>query len=600
MIVIINNMRHLLKVLSYGRNLWPYYVGIIIFSILMSLTALAVPFILKLATDLIVESVQTGNADISGAMWLALLLFVVDVASTLFTNWGGYLGDIMSAKLKKQLSERYYNHLLKLPQSYYDKELTGTIINRLNRTIFEVSQFMNMFANNFFQMFLTMILTLGIVLLYSWQLALLLAILYPLFLWLTTLTSKKWQKWQNEKNLETDIASGRFAEVIAQIKVVKSFIQETLEFRHFERRFEQTVQITKKQSKYWHNMDIGRRIILNIIFFLMFAYLFVETAQKRFTIGEMVLLIQLLNMMRFPIFNMSFIIEGIQKAIAGSKDYFTVMNMKPSIADKDHAPALDVPEGRVVYSDVTFGYSKNKSVLHNVSFEVNPGEKLALVGESGEGKTTLTSLLLRLYEPSKGTIAIDDTPIDSVRQTSLREKIGVVFQDPALFSGTIRENIAYANQHATDHQIQEAAKAANAYQFIKKLEKGFDTEIGERGLKLSGGQKQRIAIARALLKDAPILILDEATSSLDSRAEKQVQEALDRLMKGRTTIIIAHRLSTIAHVDRIVTLKNGTVDEVGTPKELAKTNGIYGQLLSLQMGSTEAAKKRLAEFDINA
>ena len=258
-------MRHLLKVLSYGRNLWPYYVGIIIFSILMSLTALAVPFILKLATDLIVESVRTGNADISGAMWLALLLFVVDVASTLFTNWGGYLGDIMSAKLKKQLSERYYNHLLKLPQSYYDKELTGTIINRLNRTIFEVSQFMNMFANNFFQMFLTMILTLGIVLLYSWQLALLLAILYPLFLWLTTLTSKKWQKWQNEKNLETDIASGRFAEVIAQIKVVKSFIQETLEFRHFERRFEQTVQITKKQSKYWHNMDIGRRIILNII-----------------------------------------------------------------------------------------------------------------------------------------------------------------------------------------------------------------------------------------------------------------------------------------------------------------------------------------------
>ena len=593
-------MRHLLKVLSYGRNLWPYYVGIIIFSILMSLTALAVPFILKLATDLIVESVRTGNADISGAMWLALLLFVVDVASTLFTNWGGYLGDIMSAKLKKQLSERYYNHLLKLPQSYYDKELTGTIINRLNRTIFEVSQFMNMFANNFFQMFLTMILTLGIVLLYSWQLALLLAILYPLFHWLTTLASKKWQKWQNEKNLETDIASGRFAEVIAQIKVVKSFIQETLEFRHFERRFEQTVQITKKQSKYWHNMDIGRRIILNIIFFLMFAYLFVETAQKRFTIGEMVLLIQLLNMMRFPIFNMSFIIEGIQKAIAGSKDYFTVMNMKPSIADKDHAPALDVSEGRVVYSDVTFGYSKNKSVLHNVSFEVNPGEKLALVGESGEGKTTLTSLLLRLYEPSKGTIAIDDTPIDSVRQTSLREKIGVVFQDPALFSGTIRENIAYANQHATDHQIQEAAKAANAYQFIKKLEKGFDTEIGERGLKLSGGQKQRIAIARALLKDAPILILDEATSSLDSRAEKQVQEALDRLMKGRTTIIIAHRLSTIAHVDRIVTLKNGTVDEVGTPKELAKTNGIYGQLLSLQMGSTEAAKKRLAEFDINA
>ncbi len=593
-------MKHLLKVLSYARNLWPYYFGIIGFSILMSLTALAAPFIIKEATDLIVASLNSGNADISGALWLAVALFVVDIASTLFTNWGGYLGDIMSAKLKKQLSERYYNHLLKLPQSYYDKELTGTIINRLNRTIFEVTQFMNMFANNFFQMFLTMILTLVIVLFYSWELALLLTILYPLFLWLTTLTSKKWQKWQTEKNFETDIASGRFAEVIAQIKVVKSFIQETLEFRHFERRFQQTVDITKRQSRYWHNMDIGRRFVLNSIFFLMFAYLFVQTAQKRFTIGEMVLLIQLLNMMRFPIFNMSFIIEGIQKAIAGSKDYFTVMNMKPSIADKDHAPALEVHKGQVEYSGVTFGYGKNKTILHDVSFVVNPGEKLALVGESGEGKTTLTSLLLRMYEPSTGSITVDGTLINNVRQTSLRENIAVVFQDPALFSGTIRENIAYANQHATDHQIYEAAKAANAYGFISKLEKGFDTEIGERGLKLSGGQKQRIAIARAILKDAPILILDEATSSLDSRAEKQVQEALDRLMKGRTTIIIAHRLSTIAHVDRIVTIKNGTVDEIGTPAELAKTDGIYGQLLALQMGTTEEAKKSLAKFDINA
>lgn len=592
-------MRHLLKVLSYGRNLWPYYLGIICFSILMSLTALAVPFIIKEATDLIVRSIQTGNADVSGALWLAVLLFVVDVASTFFTNWGGYLGDIMSARLKKQLSEQYYSHLLKLPQSYYDKELTGTIINRLNRTIFEVTQFMNMFANNFFQMFLTMFLTLIIVFLYSWELALLLAILYPLFMWLTTLSSKKWQKWQEEKNHETDVASGRFAEVITQIRVVKSFIQETLEFRHFERRFQKTVTITQKQSAYWHNMDIGRRLVLNVIFFLMFAYLFVQTAQSRFTIGEMVLLIQLLNMMRFPIFNMSFIIEGIQKAIAGSKDYFAVMSLKPAVADKNHAPALDVPSGTIEYRDVSFSYGK-KAVLHDVSFSVNSGEKLALVGESGEGKTTLTSLLLRLYDVDQGTISVDGVDIRDVRQTGLREKIAVVFQEPALFSGTIRENIAYANQHASDDEIVAAAKAANAYDFIEKLDESFDTQIGERGLKLSGGQKQRIAIARAILKDAPILILDEATSSLDSRAEQQVQEALDRLMKGRTTIIIAHRLSTIAHVDRIVTIKNGTVDEVGSPGELAKTGGIYSQLLELQLGTTTNAKKRLAEFDIDA
>lgn len=591
-------MKTLLKVLRYARNLWPYYSGIIFFSILMSLTALATPFIIKAATDLIVESLRVGRADVAGALWLAVALLVVDVLNTLFTNWGGYLGDIMSAKLKKQLSERYYTHLLKLPQSYYDHELTGTIINRLNRTIFEVTQFMNMFANNFFQMFLTMFLTLFIVLFYSWELALLLFILYPTFMWLTTLSSKKWQAWQTAKNAQTDIASGRFAEVIAQIRVVKSFIQETLEFRHFERRFQKTVDITRKQSRYWHNMDIGRRLVLNLIFFVIFAYLFVETARARFTIGEMVLLIQLVNMMRFPIFNMSFIVDNTQKAIAGSKDYFAVMSLEPAVADKAHAPALMVTKGYVEYDNVSFGYNGEGNVLHDISFDIKPGEKVALVGESGGGKTTITSLLLRLYDTTAGEIRVDGVPVTAVRQSSLREHIAVVFQDPALFSGTIRENIAYAKPHATEPEIIEAAKSANAYDFIKKLENGFDTEIGERGLKLSGGQKQRIAISRAVLKDAPILVLDEATSSLDSRSEHLVQQALNRLMKGRSTLIIAHRLSTIAHVDRIVTLKDGRVDEVGTPDELAMTDGIYSQLLNLQSGNSEKAKKALKQYEI--
>lgn len=591
-------MKPLIKVAGYAKHLWPYYLGIAISSVLTAATGIAIPFVIKAATDLMVEVVQGGHADVSGALGLAVILFVFDGANTYIRNWGGYLGDVMAAKLKAQLSTRYYEHLLTLPQSYYDGELTGTIINRLNRAISEVSNFLNMFANNFSQMVLTTILTIIIVAFYSWQLSLLVFIIYPLFLWLTALTSKKWQRYQKEKNLETDIASGRFAEVVTQIKVVKSYVQEKLEHRHFQTRFHRTIVLTRRQSSYWHSMDVVRGLVLAVIFLAIYGYIFSATVQKQFTIGEMVLLITMINMLRVPIFMMSFIVDSFQRAITGSKDYVAAMELKPEIADKPGAHNIEVKNGRVMFGAVDFAYKKSKPVLKKVTFAIEPGEKVALVGESGQGKTTIANLLMRLYEPDGGIIAVDDMDISTVTQASLRSQIGTVFQDPALFSGTIRENIAYAHPKATDKQVIAAAKSANAHEFISEFEQGYDSEIGERGIKLSGGQKQRIAIARAILKDAPILILDEATSSLDSHAEHEVQEALERLMKNRTTLIIAHRLSTIAHVDKIVTLKAGHVDEIGTPTKLAKTDGIYARLLALQMGTVENAKKKLEAYEI--
>jgi ATP-binding cassette, subfamily B, bacterial len=591
-------MRALWRIITYAGNLWPYYVSITAFSILLALINQINPFIVKAVADIVTNTVRGQQPDYALAIWLAVAFLASDLAITVFSNIGGYYGDIMAAKLKKQLGERYYKHLLSLPQSYYDTELTGKIINRLNRTITELTSFMNFFANNFFQMILTMVFTLVIVSFYSWEVAVLLFVVYPLFMWLTAVTSKRWQKYEQQKNEHFDVAYGRFAESISQIKVVKSFIQEPRELSLFDQRVGRTIGITRKQSLLWHRMDVLRRVVLNAIFFVIVIFVFWQTLAGRFSVGTMFLLIQFAGLMRIPLFSMSFIVDQTQRAIAGSKDYFEVMELKPTIADSPQAKNLKVEKGTITYTGVSFSYDHKERVLQDITFTVPAGKKVALVGESGEGKSTITNLLLRLYEPDKGAIFVDGHDVATVTQASLRENIAVVFQDPALFSGTIRENIAYAKPTASDAEIRAAAKAANADEFIGKLTDGYEAEIGERGIKLSGGQKQRIAIARALLKDAPILILDEATSSLDSKAEAQVQGALETLMKGRTTLIIAHRLSTIAHVDQIVTIHGGKVDEIGAPGKLAKTGGIYAELLNLQTGATEAAKKKLKEFDI--
>ena len=454
-----------------------------------------------------------------------------------------------------------------------------------------------MFSNNTMQFIFSSVFSLAIVAYFSWQVALMLLAIYPIFILLTTRTSSVWMEYQKKINNNLDIASGRFAETVSQIKVVKSFIQEKREMSFFNNQFDKVISTTKPQSIYWHKRDAYRRLILNLIFFFIFAYIFIETAHGKYNIGTMVLLIQYAMLIRIPIFSISYIIDQSQRAISNTKDYFEVMDVEPNIEDNINAGSLSVTKGIVEFNNVDFSYDTEK-VLSKLNFVLDYNSKTALVGESGEGKTTITSLLMRLYEPSHGTILIDETDISNVTQKSLRDSIGVVFQEPALFSGTISENIAYARPDATIEEIISAAKSANAHDFISKFKDGYDSQIGEKGLKLSGGQKQRIAIARAFVKNAPILILDEATSSLDSRSEISVQDALTKLMENRTTLIIAHRLSTIENVDKIITIKNGTVNEIGTPQELSKSGGIYDQLLKLQKGHSEDMKDKLKKFDI--
>lgn len=599
-------MRSLIRVLRHVSELKGYYLAITAAGVLIALTSLLSPFIIARATDAVVRAAQGQHVATSLIVGFALALLVANLLNTVLRNIGGYLGDVLGARMRATLSTRYYAKLLRLPQRYFDNALSGSVIARLNRSISEITNFINGFANNFLPMLITLVAVLVISAFYAWPLALALLIMFPIYTWLTMITSPRWQRIEATKNRHIDAAGGSFAEVIGQIKVVKSFVAERRELRQFTTDYDATIDLTRDQSRWWHVMDVARNGALALIFFGIHALILIQTVRGHFSVGTMVLLIQLVTMAQAPVTSMSYLVDISQRAVAGSRSYFEVMD-EPEESDelgaKSHSTTplpAPVPGTPVVsFEDVDFGYDDSDGdVLHRVSFAVNPGERVALVSESGGGKSTIVNLVLGLYRADDGRVLINGQDEVNADLGALRSTVGVVFQEPALFSGTIRENIAYGRPDASDEQIIAAATRANAHSFITGFHDGYDTIIGERGLKLSGGQKQRIAVARAMLKDAPILILDEATSALDTRSERLVQEGLEDLMVGRSSIIIAHRLSTIATVDRIITLREGRVDEIGTPEELAVSGGIYSELLALQGSSSKADRKRLRAFDI--
>ena len=597
-------MNSLVKVLRHVPELRWYYLGITICSVLMALTSLASPFLLQQATDTVVESLRGKPTSTMVIVWFAVGILVAELLNALFGNVGGYLGDVMSMRMRAILSSRYYSKLLRLPQRYFDGELSGSIIARLTRSITELGNFMQMLSNNFLPMLVTLFAALAVTAWYYWPLTVLLLAIFPLYTWLTALTSGRWQRFEDKKNEHVDVAGGAFAEVITQMRVVKSFVAQRRELDRFNDEYDQTVALTKPQSRWWHSMDLTRRTGLAVIFFAINLLILVQTINGRFSIGTMILLIQLVGMAKMPVTGMSYLVDSVQRAVAGSREYFAVLDETDepgATLDQSDATALPQPvDGApaVEFEGVHFGYDDEPDVLHDISFTVQPGQKMALVGESGGGKSTIANLLMGLFRPRQGQVRVMGEAFDAHGLDALRRRIGVVFQDASLFSGTIAENIAYGHPGATTAQIIEAAERANAHEFIQKFADGYDSLIGERGLKLSGGQKQRIAVARAMLKDAPILVLDEATSALDTKSERLVQAGLDELMADRTSIIIAHRLSTIAAVDTIITIQDGTIHEVGSPAELAQTGGIYAQLLALQDSGSKADRKKLQSYDI--
>ncbi|WP_273369428.1 ABC transporter ATP-binding protein [Corynebacterium massiliense] len=611
-------MDSITRIVRSASALWPYYLGVLLTATVSAILALTSPFIVRGATNTIVDAVQ-GGTDSGDALRKVLIfaafLFLADAANSVFKNIGGYIGDVMVSRLRQILSTRYFAKLLSLPQGYYDNQVTGTITARLDRSIMFITMFVQSFANNFFSTLIQVAAVLAITAWYYWPLAVLLAALFPVYMWLTALTSKRWQKFEKDKNEQIDVANGRFAEVIGQIKVTKSFVAEPRELKDFARHYGKYVSTTQPQSRWWHSMDTIRGLAMALLFFGIYAVIFWRTLHGYFSIGDMVMLLQMVTMAKQPVFMMSWIVDSAQRAIAGSRDYFKVMEepvertantevvAATTAADE---PDLDLrlPQPLVPHADapvfsfrdVEFAYEKGKPVIQGISFHADEGQKVALVGESGGGKSTLVNLLLGLYTPSAGQLCVLGHDVRDLSAEELRASVGVVFQEPFLFSGTIRENIAYGKPGATDEEIVAVAKRASAHEFISSFPDGYDTIVGERGLRLSGGQKQRVAVARAMLKDAPVLVLDEATSALDTKSERIVQAGLDDLMRDRTTLIIAHRLSTIANVDTIVTVDKGQVSEIGSPAELAQTGGIYSQLLQLTQSTSAADKQRLKRY----
>ena len=420
-------------------------------------------------------------------------------------------------------------------------------------------------------------------------------LLFPIYIALSYYSTKKWGQEEIKKNKIEDVSRGRIQEVIANIKLVKSFNNQQNEFDLISQSMIKSNQIYARQSNAYHLFDFFRNLSLNIILVIINLIVFLNTYQGKLGLGDMVLIIQLLAQVRRPLFAMSFILTNIQNAESGSKEFFEIMALTSSEFYKNQKSLEKIVNPAISFKNVSFQYeSSSMPVLQDVSFDIKTREKVALVGHSGVGKTTIINLILKFYQPLSGQIFLNGQSYHKLNHLYIRQNIALVFQESELFSTTVRENVAYGTKAAQDW-IVHSLKLANAYDFVMKLPQKLDSQVGERGVKLSGGQKQRIQIARAILKDSPILILDEATSSLDSKSEREVQIGLENLMKDRLVIIIAHRFSTIQNVNKILVVDDGHIVDSGTPQSLSMRPGLYRDLLDYQI---EGNKKLLEKFEI--
>ncbi len=573
-------MNTLEKFISYYKPYKKMFFMDMFCALILSLIDLSFPIIVKyLLNDIYIKDT---NVILKYAIIIGIFMFFMYVirffCQYYITSWG----HIMGAKMEADMREDIFSHLQKLSFSYYDNNTTGKLMSRVVTDLFDISELAHHGPEDVFISILKIVGSFILLLNINVKITLILFALTLVMLYFSYFYNKRMRYIFKENRAKIANVNAQIQDSLSGIRVVKSFANENVERIKFNEGNKEFLD-TKEKSYYL----MGRFFSMNGFFqgmlylsVVVFGGIFISTGAIK--VSDLVVYILYINIFLNPIEKLVNFTEQYQKGISGFERFLEIMNTDPDIKDKKGAIEIKDVKGKIEFKNVSFGYDNKNSILNDINMNIECGKTVAIVGPSGSGKTTFCNIIPRFYEIYEGMVTIDGIDIKDIKLKSLRRNIGIVQQDVYIFGGTIKDNIAYGDSNASEEEIIKAAKKANAHEFIMGLENGYDTYVGERGVKLSGGQKQRISIARVFLKNPPILILDEATSALDNESERYIQKSLERLSQNRTTIVIAHRLSTIRNADKIVVLTQEGIKETGTHDELLLKDGVYAKLYNMQ------------------
>ena len=554
-------------------------------AVLVSMIDLVFPQALNYLTKNFLVT-QTGEfAAIIGYLGAGMLgLYLLRYGCQYYiTTWGHVMGARMESDMRQDLFEQFQ----RLSFSYYDRNNTGEMMSKVVSDLFDISELAHHGPENIFISCLKLAGSFVLLLFIHVPLTLLLFAVALSMTWFSYYQNKKMKAIFMENRQRIAAVNSQVQDSLAGIRVIKSFANEELEREKFRRSNEEFLDSKERVYKLMGRFHAGNGLLEGVLYVLVLVSGSYFVSQGQLAATDLAVYALYIAIFLNPLDVLILFSEQFQKGYAGFRRFAEVMQTRPEIVDREQALEIAEVQGRLEYENVSFAYEDNPAVLHQVNFTVEAGRTVALVGPSGGGKTTICSLLPRFYDVTEGAIRIDGQDVRDWKLASLRSAIGLVQQDVYLFAGTIRDNILYGRPDATASEVVAAAKQANIHEFINSLENGYDTYVGERGVRLSGGQKQRISIARVFLKNPAILILDEATSALDNESERHIQKALEQLAKERTTLIIAHRLSTIRHADEIIVINEGRIQERGTHGELLAKNGLYAHYYGMQFAGLD-------------